>query len=59
MTDVAVEESDVPIILLAETLNEYFKPFARLFAKVQANGVGNGTFKVQLSAGLIATPFSS
>ena len=59
IAQVAVEESEVPIALLAETLNVYFKPFVNVFANVQASGIGNGIFKVQLKAGLIGTPLSS
>ena len=59
ITAVAVEESEVPIELVAETLNEYFKPFDKVFAKVQTKGVGKGTFNVQVRAGLTGTPFSS
>jgi hypothetical protein len=58
-TAVAVEVSEVPTAFVADTLNVYFKPFVKVFAKVQANGVGNGTFNVHVNAGLIGTPFSS
>jgi hypothetical protein len=37
----------------------YFKPLVKELLNVHANGVGNGTFKVQVNAGLIGTPFSS
>lgn len=59
ISEVAVEESEVPIVLVAETLNVYFRPFTKEFANVQIRGVGKGTFKVQVNAGLIATPYSS
>lgn len=59
ITAVAVDESEVPIKLVAETLNAYFKPLVNVFAKVQTKGVGKGTFKVQVRAGLIGTSFSS
>jgi hypothetical protein len=59
MTDVAVEESEVPIVFVADTLNVYGKPLARELANVQASGVGKGTFNVQVNAGVIGTPFWS
>jgi hypothetical protein len=51
--------SELPTAFDAETLNVYFRPFVKEFAKVHANGVGNRTFKVQLKDGLKGTPFSS
>jgi hypothetical protein len=59
ITAVAVEESEAPITLVAETLNEYFNPLVRVFANVHASDVWKGAFNVQVNAGLIGTPFSS
>jgi hypothetical protein len=59
ITDVAVELSEVPNTLVADTLNVYGKPLARELANVHANGVGKGMFNVQVNAGVIGTPFWS
>jgi len=56
---VAVDVSELPITFDAETLNVYFKPLVKVPSNLQANGVGNGTFNVQVNAGLKGTPFSS
>jgi hypothetical protein len=56
---VAVDVSELPIAFVAETLKVYPKPFVNVPSNLQANGVGNGTFKVQVNAGLKGTPFSS
>jgi hypothetical protein len=45
--------SELPTAFDVETLNVYLRPFVKEFAKVHANGVGNGTFKVQLKDGLM------
>jgi len=56
---VAVDVSELPTAFVAETLNVYFKPLVSVPSNLHASGVGNGTFKVQVNAGLKGTPFSS
>jgi hypothetical protein len=51
--------SELPTAFAAETLNVYFKPLVSVPSNLHANGVGNGTFKVQVNGGLKGTPFSS
>jgi hypothetical protein len=40
-------------------LNVYCNPLVKVPSNVQASGVGNGMFRVQVIAGLRGTPFSS
>jgi hypothetical protein len=56
---VAVEVSELPIAFDAETLNVYFKPLVKVPSNLHASGVGKGTTKVHVNAGLNAIPFSS
>jgi hypothetical protein len=59
MATVAVEVSEDPIRLVAETLNVYCNPLVKELVNVQASGVGKGIFNVQVKDGLNGTPFSS